>query len=62
MPRHPLYLAIAASLTSLPTLADHMEELVVTATHSTRTIDVTNALVIAPDVAELLKEALAKKW
>ncbi|MCB1699957.1 MAG: TonB-dependent receptor [Pseudomonadales bacterium] len=57
MPRHPLYLAIAASLTSLPTLADHMEELVVTATHSTRTIDVTNALVISPDVAELLKEA-----
>ena len=61
MPNFRLYLAIAAVCASLSARAQHpndqMEELVVTATHSTRTIDVTNALVISPDVAQLLKEA-----
>ena len=57
MIKHRLYLAIAAALAALPARSDHLEELVVTATHSTRTIDVTNALVISPDVAQLLKEA-----
>tara|TARA_R110001592_G_scaffold357416_1_gene660692 strand:- start:288952 stop:291021 length:2070 start_codon:yes stop_codon:yes gene_type:complete len=56
MPAIHRYLGIAA-LAATPALADHMEELVVTATHSTRTIDVTNALSISPDVAQLLKEA-----
>lgn len=51
------YLGIAAALAAAPALAEPMEELVVTATHSTRTIDVTNALSISPDVAQLLKEA-----
>ena len=60
MPAIHRYLGIAAALatvTALPALAQHMEETVVTATHSTRTIDVTNALSISPDVAQLLKEA-----
>ncbi len=57
MIKHRLYLAIAAAFATLPAHSDHLEELVVTATHSTRTIDVTNALVISPDVAQLLKEA-----
>jgi iron complex outermembrane receptor protein len=51
------YLAIAAALAATPALANQLEELVVTATHSTRTIDVTNAQSISPDVAQLLKEA-----
>ena len=51
------YLGIAAALATAPALAEPMEELVVTATHSTRTIDVTNALSISPDVAQLLKVA-----
>ena len=37
--------------------AEPMEELVVTASHDTRTIDVTSELSISPDVAQLLKEA-----
>ena len=51
------YLGIAAALAAAPALAEPMEELVVTATQSTRTLDVTNALSISPDVAQLLKEA-----
>ena len=50
-------LGIAVALAVAPALAEPMEELVVTASHSTRTIDVTNALSISPDVAQLLKEA-----
>lgn len=57
MPRTALYLGLAAALAGLPAHADHIEELVVTATHSTRTVNVTDALVIAADVAQLLKEA-----
>ena len=44
-------------MTTLPAHADQMEELVVTASHDTRTIDVTSELVISPDVAQLLKKA-----
>ncbi len=57
MPRDPLYLSILAALAISPALADHMEEVLVTARHDTRTIDITDALVISPDVAQLLKEA-----
>ena len=53
MPRNTLYLSLLAALATLPAQAGQMEELVVTTTHSTRTIDVTEALVISPDVAEL---------
>ncbi|MFT4518342.1 MAG: iron complex outermembrane receptor protein [Halioglobus sp.] len=52
-----LSLLPAAFLTTLPARADHLEELVITATHDTRTIDVTSALMISPDVAQLLKMA-----
>jgi iron complex outermembrane receptor protein len=37
--------------------ADHMEELVVSASHDRRTIDVTDALSPSPDVTQLLKKA-----
>jgi iron complex outermembrane receptor protein len=57
MPRNTLYLSILAALAAAPAHAEHMEELLVTARHDTRTIDITDALVIAPDVAQLLKEA-----
>jgi iron complex outermembrane receptor protein len=57
MPRSRLYLGLLATLTALPAAADHLEELVVRETHDTRTIDVTGELVIAPDVAQLLKRA-----
>ena len=57
MPRSRLYLGLLATLTALPTAADPLEELVVRETHDTRTIDVTGELVIAPDVAQLLKRA-----
>ena len=53
----PLYLAVAAALTTLSAHGEHMEELVVTAIHDTRTVDVTSELVISPDVAQLLKKA-----
>ncbi|MEM8560620.1 MAG: TonB-dependent receptor [Pseudomonadota bacterium] len=50
-------LGAAVALASLSVVADQLEEVIVTATHSTRTIDITNALNISPDVAQLLKEA-----
>lgn len=52
-----LILGIAATLVALPAYTDQLEELVVTARHDTRTIDVTDELVISPDVAQLLKKA-----
>ena len=55
--RSQLYLGLAAALVSLHSQADHIEELVVTASHETRTINVTDELVISPDVAQLLKKA-----
>src|SRR5210317_1725007 len=53
----PLYLGIIAALTTMTVRAEPLEELVVSARHDTRTIDVTSALVISPDVAQLLKKA-----
>ena len=41
----------------LPAQADHIEELVVTGTADKRTIDVSEALLISPDTAALLKNA-----
>ena len=57
MPRYPLYPIILAALATAPALADHLEEVLVTARHDTRTIDIADTLVISPDVAQLLKEA-----
>jgi iron complex outermembrane receptor protein len=59
MLKRKLYLAVAASLATLPAFAAHtdIEELVVTGRHDTRTIDITDELVISPDVAQLLKKA-----
>ena len=37
--------------------ADHIEELVITATHDSRTIDVTRQLNVSPDVTQLLRMA-----
>lgn len=55
--RSTLYLALATVLFPLHAGADHIEELVVSASHDTRTIDITDALVVSPDVAQLLKKA-----
>ena len=57
MPRTRLYLGLLATLSALPSSAEHLEELVVRESHDTRTIDVTGELVISPDVAQLLKRA-----
>jgi iron complex outermembrane receptor protein len=57
MLRRALYRGIALSLATFPAYADHIEELVITARHDTRTIDVTDQLIISPDVAQLLKQA-----
>ena len=57
MHRTALYLGLTAALTSLSTQADHIEELVISASHDTRTIDVTDEMVVSPDVAQLLKKA-----
>lgn len=53
--RKPAFAALAAL--SLQVQADHIEELVVTASHDSRTINVTDELNISPDVAQLLKKA-----
>ena len=57
MPKNKPALAIAALLSALPVHADHLEELVVTASHDKRTIDVADEMLISPDVAQLLKKA-----
>ncbi|MFT4613116.1 MAG: iron complex outermembrane receptor protein [Bacteroidia bacterium] len=46
---------ITTALTSGQVAADHMEELVITARHDSRIIDVSDDSLIAPDVTELLK-------
>ncbi|NND67437.1 MAG: TonB-dependent receptor [Halioglobus sp.] len=55
------YLPVAALTTTLllalPARADHIEELVVTARHDTRTIELHDDNLIAPDVARLLARA-----
>jgi len=50
-------IATLSVLGNLPAQADQIEELVVTGTHDKRTIDVSEALLISPDTAQLLKEA-----
>lgn len=57
MYRSALSLGMTLALSSLYSHADHIEELVVTASHDSRTIDITDELVISPDVAQLLKKA-----
>jgi iron complex outermembrane receptor protein len=60
MTQRTLYLATLAALATpfnLAAQADAIEEMVVSARHDTRTIDVTEALRISPDVARLLEEA-----
>ena len=57
MQRTAIAVGLAAALTALSSYADHIEELVVTASHDTRTVDITDELVISPDVAQLLKKA-----
>lgn len=49
--------ALATSFIATNTLAGHLEELVVTGSHDTRTIDVNSALVISADAAQLLRHA-----
>ena len=57
MLRRALYRGIALSMATFPAYADPIEELVITARHDTRTIDVTDQLIISPDVAQFLKQA-----
>ncbi len=57
MQRTAIALGLTAALTALGSQAGTLEELVVTASHDTRTIDITDELVISPDVAQLLKKA-----
>ncbi len=60
MPSPRLLIATIAAMSSLASLSargDHIEELVITGTHDKRTIDVSDALVISPDTAQLLKDA-----
>jgi len=52
-----LFLCLTTALASQNILADHMEELVVTASHDKRSIDVNVAQIISPDAAQLLKDA-----
>jgi iron complex outermembrane receptor protein len=48
---------LAILLATSAVQADHLEELVVTASHDTRTIDITDEFSVAADVTELLKKA-----
>ena len=52
-----LSLAVTVSLITAGAHADHMEELVITARHDQRLVDVTDEILISPDVAQLLKKA-----
>ena len=53
----PLFTGIIAALTTMTVRAETLEELVISARHDTRTIDIASELVISPDVAQLLKKA-----
>jgi iron complex outermembrane recepter protein len=50
-------MAAAIALASPLSQADHLEEILVIATHDTRTVDVNEAQIISPDAAQLLKDA-----
>lgn len=56
-PRNQLSLCTMLAVASLPVHADHLEELVVTASHDERKVDVTDAIEVSPDVTQLLKKA-----
>ena len=55
--RTTMYGALTTALlaSTLPAAADHMEELVITARHDSRVVEVSDDSLIAPDVTELLK-------
>ena len=55
--RKPILLGLTTLLAASTTRAEHIEELVVTASHDTRVITITDELSISPDVAQLLKKA-----
>ncbi|WP_439100271.1 TonB-dependent receptor [Congregibacter sp.] len=55
--RSGLYAAIIAITTTNPSSALDLEELIITARHDARTIEVTEAISISPDAAELLRDA-----
>lgn len=57
MSYRPTPIALAVSLLSISAHADHMEELVISASHDTRTIDVSEAISASADVTQLLREA-----
>lgn len=57
MRRNRSYVGMAIAITALPLHADHIEELVVSARHDTRTIEVSDAITVSADVAQLLKQA-----
>ena len=48
---------MAVSLASQASFASHIEEVVVRGVHDTRTIEVSEALVVSPDAAQLLRRA-----
>ncbi len=54
IPRLPTLFAVCLST---PLYADHIEEVIVRGVHDTRTIEVSEALVVSPDTAQLLKKA-----
>jgi iron complex outermembrane receptor protein len=55
--RSPATVALLIALAGIPARADHIEELVVTARHDKRTIDVSATPMVAPDPAQLLRQA-----
>ena len=57
MRRNRSYVGMAVAFTALPLQADQLEELVVSARHDTRTIEVSDAIAVSADVAQLLKQA-----
>lgn len=57
MPHRVLSLAVFAALLPQLAQANSLEELVVSARHDTRSIDVSEERVISPDVAQLIKRA-----
>jgi len=53
----PPTIALTTSFLATTATAGHLEELIVTGSHDTRTIDVNSALVISADAAQLLRQA-----
>ena len=57
MPQRHTLIALLLGTASTQAFSDHMEELVVSASHDRRTIDIAQELSMSPDVAQLLKKA-----